>query len=248
MFPKWLKDALSGHGISIDLPKKYFGDNEKMSIVDWYRGDTFLEHINMNTTGIGYIFKTAIHPAYLVNTLDALLGRIFDIEIESVTIDNYKLLNDYRNFRFDIYIVKAYFELRKFSLWDVSSKMPLLFFVLCLLNLYDYENCLPPGILHHVSTQNFSLTSILELSSEVSKVDTTTKPERTFYEGITKFFRWTPDCGVFPYKSLRRDLDGIAFLLSSRESLQDALRNLPLDSTVITEALILQYDKLRRKF
>jgi hypothetical protein len=249
MFPPWLRQIFSSPGVTVDLDKIYFGDNENLFVVD-NPLDTF-SRINPETTGIGYIFKTSMRVESLEETLEQLFGKIFDINVEAVTGVHYKVLNDRRNFCQHIRIVKGYFELRKFALWDTASKIPALFFVLTLLSLFDYDNCFHPEILMDrgdSNTRGLSLGNIFEISMDYTETSCITRPEITFHKGITKFFRMSRESNFIPTNSIFRDLEGVEFMLKSRETFQDSVRGLPLNPVTLTESILLQYRNLRRKF
>ena len=246
MFPRWINNALSSRGEVVDLDSVYFGDNERFFISENIP-EVFSE-INPETTGIGYIFKQAMPISVLEETLETLLGKIFDLQVEAVTESNYKLINDRRNFGKAIQIVKVYLELRKSSLWDTASKVPALVFVLSLLSFFDYENCPNPSVISDCGNRYFSLTNLYEVSIDFPPNFVVTNPNHTFHKGITRFFTGRDNKAIFLRNSISRDLEGVQFILSSRENFQDAVRGKPLSPPVLTEAILLQYEKLRRKF
>jgi hypothetical protein len=246
MFPRWLTNTFSSPGEIIDLDKRYFGDNERLFITkDTPRA--FVE-INPETTGIGYIFKQSMPASVLEGTLEYLLGKIFDIEVLAVTASSYKLINDKRNFSNTIHIVKVYLELRKLSLWDTPSKLPALVFTLSLLNFFDYENCVHPEIILDYGENYYKLNQIYNIFRDASPDIVSLNPEHTFHTGITKFFPGKGNSSISLSDSIHQDLKGIQFILSSRENFQDAVRGKPLIPNVLTDAILSQYEKLRRKF
>lgn len=248
MFPPWLRQIFSSPGVTIDLTKIYFGDNENLLVTNNLLNA--FSSVNPETTGVGYIFKTSMNSSFLEETLEMLLGKIFDIHIEAVTSEHYKVLNDKRTFGPYLSITRGYFELRKFALWDIASKIPALFFVLTLLSLFDYENCLHPSIIldRDMSMRGMSLGNIFEISTDYPRASSITKPEITFHKGITRFFGQHNENNLIPTNSIYRDLEGIEFVLKSRETFQDSVRGLSLNSITLTESILSHYEKLRRKF
>lgn len=226
-----------------------FSDGKKIHDVAWF-DDIFniLKHPTEINDTFYLVVRTSRNHNMVFSFLRSLFLKIMEIEVEEISSEDVEFHGDgYKGLELRAYVVE--YKIISPELWNAKNLAKLVYYTYSLSSLIDYP--FSRGIVNGTSLGS----AVFNIFHQDAFID----EERFFHSGLASLLnnlislrqtnkRESPFIFDGP-RFITNDIEGIEFVLQSREDLDEALTRVDdFDSTKITDEILVQYDSMRRNF
>lgn len=226
-----------------------FSDGKNIHNVAWF-DDIFdiLKHPAEVTDTFYLVVRTNRNYNMVFSFLRSLFLKVMEIKVEEISSEDVEFHGaGYKDLELRVYVVE--YKIINLELWNTKNLAKLVYYTYILSSLIDYP--FSKGVINgtslgsavynifqqndFVEEEKFFHSGLASLLNSLISLRQTSKKESHFVFDGPRF--------------INNDIEGIEFVLQSREDLDEALTRVDdFDSTKITDEILIQYDTMRRNF
>jgi len=196
-----------------------------------------------------FVIRTNRNHNRIFSFLRSLFLKLVEIDITEISSEDVEFSGENYKKSFELRVFVVEYKIIRPELWNEQNLAKMIYYIYVLSSLIDYPfgkgvidgttlgNVVFSIFQHdkHINTEKFFHSGLAKLLNSLIDIRQTSKRDATFVYDGPRF--------------VSNDIEGIEFVLQSRENLNEALDRVDgFDVSKITDEILIQYDKMRRNF